>query len=99
MSGLHGAVTTPSMAQMDWWPKALNLDILSQHDHKTNPLGADFNYREDVKKLGTSINCHIANLKSLKPLKSRSHSHENLYFSRCPTGCRGSEARPARPDD
>lgn len=48
---MHGAVTTPSMAQMDWWPKALNLDILSQHDHKTNPLGADFNYREDVKKL------------------------------------------------
>jgi catalase-peroxidase len=36
---------------MDWWPKALNLDILHQHDTKTNPLGQDFNYREEVKKL------------------------------------------------
>ncbi|EGU18715.1 catalase/peroxidase [Vibrio mimicus SX-4] len=36
---------------MDWWPKALNLDILHQHDSKTNPLGADFNYREELKKL------------------------------------------------
>lgn len=34
-----------------WWPNALNLDILHQHDSKTNPLGADFNYREEVKKL------------------------------------------------
>ncbi len=39
--------------------------------------------------MGTSINCHIANLKRLKPLKSRSHSHENLYFSRCPDGRSG----------
>jgi catalase-peroxidase len=36
---------------MDWWPKALNLDILHQHDTKTNPLGASFNYREELKKL------------------------------------------------
>ncbi|MCK9213260.1 MAG: catalase/peroxidase HPI [Rhodoferax sp.] len=36
---------------MAWWPKALSLDILHQHDRKTNPLGADFNYREEVKKL------------------------------------------------
>ena len=35
---------------MDWWPNALNLDILHQHDHKTNPLG-DFDYREAVSKL------------------------------------------------
>jgi catalase-peroxidase len=34
-----------------WWPKALNLDILHQHDSKTNPLGPGFNYREEVKKL------------------------------------------------
>jgi catalase-peroxidase len=36
---------------MDWWPNALNLDILHQHDTKTNPLGKDFNYREELKKL------------------------------------------------
>jgi len=39
------------MANPDWWPKALSLDILHQHDSKTNPMGADFNYREEVKKL------------------------------------------------
>ncbi len=37
--------------QMHWWPKALNLDILHQHDSKTNPLGPDFNYREALKTL------------------------------------------------
>tara|TARA_B110000503_G_scaffold24380_1_gene38492 strand:+ start:10756 stop:12849 length:2094 start_codon:yes stop_codon:yes gene_type:complete len=36
---------------MDWWPNALNLDILHQHDTKTNPLGKDFNYQEELKKL------------------------------------------------
>lgn len=36
---------------MDWWPNALNLDILHQHDTKTNPLGQDFDYREELKKL------------------------------------------------
>jgi catalase-peroxidase len=36
---------------MNWWPKALNLDILHQHDTKTNPLGEDFDYRKEVSKL------------------------------------------------
>ena len=35
----------------DWWPKSLNLDILHQHDSKTNPLGENFNYKEEFKKL------------------------------------------------
>ncbi|EKO3640547.1 catalase/peroxidase HPI [Vibrio metschnikovii] len=48
---MHGAVTSNEMTNMDWWPKALNLDILHQHDTKTNPMGADFNYREELKKL------------------------------------------------
>ncbi|EOW0281144.1 catalase/peroxidase HPI [Vibrio cholerae] len=48
---MHGGLTSASMSNMDWWPKALNLDILHQHDNKTNPLGADFNYREELKKL------------------------------------------------
>ena len=39
---MHGGVTSASMSHMDWWPKALNLDILHQHDTKTNPMGADF---------------------------------------------------------
>ncbi|WP_332419317.1 catalase/peroxidase HPI [Vibrio metschnikovii] len=48
---MHGGVTSNEMTNMDWWPKALNLDILHQHDTKTNPMGADFNYREELKKL------------------------------------------------
>jgi catalase-peroxidase len=36
---------------MDWWPNALNLDILHQHDKKTNPLGENFNYRAELKSL------------------------------------------------
>jgi catalase-peroxidase len=48
---MHGGVTSNAMSNMDWWPKALNLDILHQHDTKTHPLGAGFNYREALKKL------------------------------------------------
>ena len=48
---MHGGATSAELSNMDWWPKALNLDILHQHDRKTNPLGADFNYREEVQKL------------------------------------------------
>jgi len=48
---MHGGATSADMSNMEWWPKALNLDILHQHDSKTNPLGADFNYREAVKSL------------------------------------------------
>jgi len=35
----------------DWWPKSLNLDILHQHDTKPNPLGTDFKYSKEFKKL------------------------------------------------
>ena len=48
---MHGGATSASISNTAWWPKALNLDILHQHDTKTNPLGADFNYREEIKKL------------------------------------------------
>ncbi|MEL0456461.1 catalase/peroxidase HPI [Flavobacteriaceae bacterium SZ-1-7] len=48
---MHGANTATEKSVMDWWPNALNLDILHQHDTKTNPLGKDFNYQEELKKL------------------------------------------------
>jgi len=48
---MHGGVTSSSIANKDWWPKSLNFDILHQHDCKTDPMGANFNYREEVKKL------------------------------------------------
>lgn len=44
-------MTTSASSNTYWWPNALNLDILHQHDTKTNPLGADFDYREELKKL------------------------------------------------
>jgi len=47
----HGANSSTDIDVMDWWPKALNLDILHQQDTKTNPLGEDFNYAEEFKKL------------------------------------------------
>ena len=47
---MHGANTTEKKSVMSWWPNALKLEILNQHDTKTNPL-KDFNYQEEVKKL------------------------------------------------
>ncbi|WP_442683734.1 catalase/peroxidase HPI [Stenotrophomonas sp. JC08] len=47
---MHGANTAMGTSSMDWWPNALNLDILHQHDSKTNPLKG-FDYREEVRKL------------------------------------------------
>lgn len=47
----HGANTEASSTPMAWWPKSLNLDILHQHDTKTNPLGPSFDYRKELKKL------------------------------------------------
>ncbi|MFN3701760.1 MAG: catalase/peroxidase HPI [Alphaproteobacteria bacterium] len=48
---MHGGMTQSGKSNTDWWPNALNLDILHQHDSKTNPMGAGFNYREELKKL------------------------------------------------
>jgi catalase-peroxidase len=48
---MQGGVTSKRLANADWWPNALNLDILHQHDTKTNPMGKNFNYREEVKTL------------------------------------------------
>ncbi len=35
----------------DWWPNQLNINVLHQHSAKSNPLGADFNYAQEFKKL------------------------------------------------
>ncbi|MBA4208867.1 MAG: catalase/peroxidase HPI [Parvibaculum sp.] len=48
---MHGSMTTAERSVTEWWPNALNLDILHQHDTKPNPMGKDFNYREELKKL------------------------------------------------
>lgn len=48
---MHGANTEIQSDVRSWWPKALDLDILHQHDTKTDPLGNDFDYKEELKKL------------------------------------------------
>ena len=48
---MHGSITNTERSVTEWWPNALNLDILSQHDSKIDPLGKAFNYREELKKL------------------------------------------------
>jgi catalase-peroxidase len=48
---MHGGNTTAAHGKMEWWPKALNLDILHQHDTKTDPMGRGFNYRDALRTL------------------------------------------------
>ena len=47
----HGGNTSVGNSTMGWWPNALNFDILHQQDTKTNPMGQDFDYREELKRL------------------------------------------------
>jgi catalase-peroxidase len=48
---MHGGNTATGGDVMDWWPSALNLDILHQHDTKSDPMGEDFDYQEALKSL------------------------------------------------
>ncbi|MBW3199449.1 catalase/peroxidase HPI [Marinobacter nauticus] len=48
---MHGANTASSQSVTGWWPESINLDILHQHDLKTNPMDEGFDYREEVRKL------------------------------------------------
>ncbi len=59
----QGANTEEHDSVLSWWPKSLKLEILSQHDTKTNPLGEEFNYAEEFKKLDLeSVKTDIKNL-------------------------------------
>ncbi|MBY6064147.1 catalase/peroxidase HPI [Pseudidiomarina sediminum] len=48
---MHGGHTAVGTSNMAWWPNALNLDILHQHDRKTNPLDDDFDYAKALQSL------------------------------------------------
>jgi catalase-peroxidase len=51
-AGAHGARTTEAVqSNRDWWPKRLNLRILSQHSAKSSPLDPQFDYAEEFRKL------------------------------------------------
>ncbi len=60
---MHGSNTAEEKSVTEWWPNALKLGILHQHDRKTNPFDADFNYRDAVKKL--DVEALKADLKAL----------------------------------
>lgn len=48
---MHGGNTANNASVTAWWPNALNLDILHQHDRKTDPLGTDFDYHQALETL------------------------------------------------
>ncbi|WP_440056824.1 catalase/peroxidase HPI (plasmid) [Pseudoalteromonas sp. T1lg65] len=48
---LSGANATARHTEHQWWPNSLNLDILHQHDSKTDPFDANFDYKEAFKQL------------------------------------------------
>ena len=51
LGGKLTATAGSGTTNMQWWPDSLKLNILRQHDKKSNPLGEDFNYAEEFKKL------------------------------------------------
>ena len=51
---MHGSATNNngvSTSNKDWWPNQINVNILHQHDKRSNPMSLEFNYREEFKKL------------------------------------------------
>ncbi|MCF6766675.1 catalase/peroxidase HPI [Thiotrichales bacterium 19S3-7] len=55
---MHGGVTITGQSNINWWPNTLNLNILSQHNTKTNPMGKDYSYRQAVKELNVEALKH-----------------------------------------
>src|SRR5208337_2473627 len=49
--GMHRQVAGGGISNRDWWPNQLNLRILHQHSSRSNPMGEEFNYAEEFKKL------------------------------------------------
>jgi catalase-peroxidase len=67
-SGNHGARTKQgAQSNRDWWPNQLNLKILHQHSEKSNPMGKQFDYRKEFKKLN-----YVGLKKDLKKLMTDS---------------------------
>ena len=48
---MHGSMTNEGKSNSHWWPNALKLEILRQHDRKANPMDEDFNYAEAFNKI------------------------------------------------
>jgi len=83
---MHGAATTgiTGTTNSDWWPNQLNLNILRQHDRKSNPLGDDFDYRDeflrlDYKSLKDDLNALMTDSQSWWPAD---YGHYGPFFIR-----------------
>ena len=83
---MHGAATTGIMGttNTDWWPNQLNLNILHQHDRKSNPLDDDFDYRNeflklDYKSLKDDLNALMSDSQSWWPAD---YGHYGPFFIR-----------------
>jgi catalase-peroxidase len=83
---MHGAATTgiTGTTNSDWWPNQLNLTILRQHDRKSNPLGDDFDYRDeflkiDYKSLKDDLNALMTDSQSWWPAD---YGHYGPFFIR-----------------
>ena len=81
----HGSTTQPNLGTQnkDWWPNNLNIDILRQHDLKSNPLN-EINYREKVKKLNIKsvVNDIKLILKDSKDWWPADYGHYGPFFIR-----------------
>ena len=83
---MHGAATTgiTGTTNTDWWPNQLNLNILHQHDRKSNPLDDDFDYRKeflklDYKSLKDDLNALMSDSQSWWPAD---YGHYGPFFIR-----------------
>ena len=83
---MHGAATTgiTGTTNTDWWPNQLNLNILHQHDRKSNPLDDDFDYRNeflklDYKSLKDDLNALMSDSQSWWPAD---YGHYGPFFIR-----------------
>ena len=85
--GSNSQHTLGSMSNNQWWPDALNLSILHQHDRKSNPMGEDFNYREEFKKIDyDALKNDLNNVRILCPESfSVTNGGRSKYFTFNPT--------------
>ena len=51
VNGAHRPTAARARSNRDWWPNQLNLEILHQNSPLSNPMGEEFNYAEEFKKL------------------------------------------------
>ena len=77
---MHGAITTGDRSVTEWWPNNLNLDILHQHDTKTNPMGEGFDYREAVKSLPRNYKHESQNPTGPKPERSTTWARTTRFL-------------------